>query len=194
MNPQQIVQQQANESVQEQMFNFGYQGGQSTASALQWRLDVSPVKNEIKAFLQGCYVEQYIDPKTQTMRENLVKFGEPLANQMGIQCILAEISSIFNSHLVMGNTSEDMYYNYVNRLHERIAVDIMDNLTKMGIEEHNYSLIIGCIIDMVEIFLTRTLQNGERDSMTPTIKSIETSNNNQMTQTSGGFKMPWQRS
>ncbi len=158
-------------------------------SILQYRLSTEGIIRQMQEFLEGKITDRYIDERTGKMViQELVK-GEAKANSLGIQGILSLLGNLMGPHTVQGNFKEDSYYNFIDRLHARCTEIIMTNLHVWGIDPHDFSLIMCEIIDVLEVFFTRTIDNKERESYIPTIKTVETSNVNQTQKSDGGFQL-----
>jgi len=151
--------------------NYGF----VQSSALELRLDTQKVLIEIEKFLRGKMTYQYIDEKTGRIKTETVDVGKPKANDIGIQGIMALCKSILAPHIVQGNMTEEMYYNFMHRWHLRIADHLMSNLHNWEINHADFEGIMSYIVDAGEVFLTRTINNKERESYTQTVKSIENS-------------------
>lgn len=153
--------------------NLGFQ----MAGALQIRLNTSPILAQIEQYLKGEYIMLLVDQKTQRPIEKLVSTGEPLANRLGIQRIMSYLQGIFNPQVVQGNYSEEMYNHYLWKHRRALAKDIVLNITRYGINPDDVNGLMDRIFSMIEPFLSRMLENKERESYAQTIKSVESNTN-----------------
>ena len=148
------------------------------ASALQIRLDTAKLVSQLQRYLSGAVEVLEQDPQTGEVFTKIIKTGEQLANQKGIQFILGRVESIINPQNVQGNFKDDEdYWKYLTDRRERLACGLMLNLRPFGIKEEHYHGIMDMVMSMVEPFMSRLLHNKERESYAQTIKSYESSTN-----------------
>jgi|TARA_Y100000034_G_scaffold66269_2_gene80033 hypothetical protein len=146
-----------------------------TDSALQTRLNAEPIIEKLRVFLSGEYPVITYDGegKAQVTYEQT---GEPKANKRGVQAILSYVSSVINPQTVQGNFIDMKHYDdYIFDVHTTLARTIMINLVNWEINIYDYSLITGQIMHLIIPFMSRLIDNKERDSYTNTIRSFETS-------------------
>lgn len=167
------------EQQAQQPFDVSYNNYQASsnrefnnASALQIRLDTRPLIEDIELFLRGARIESYMDEKGQ-IKTKSVSIGRPKANPLGIQSIICLITSLINAQNVQGNFSKEQYFDFVYWARLDFATAIMYNLDRYEIREEDYSLIVDQVMNMVEPFMSRLIENKERDSYAETIRHNE---------------------
>ncbi len=187
MQPQQAQQQ----PQQQQPFDTSYNNFQMTgnqgfnnATALQIRLDTKTLIEDIELFLKAEIIHFHQDDagKITTSKS---KIGTPKANARGIQGILALVSSFINSQTVQGNFDRQQYEQYVWDARVDLACNLTNNLYFWAIAEEDTDVIIDQIMNIVEPFISRLIDNKERDSYAETIKHSEVST--MQNKTGGGF-------
>lgn len=151
---------QYQQSQQTQMSVDAY----TTESALRYRLDTEQLRHEIRLFLQGKTEE------LQRQENRLVQVtkdvGRRLANDVGIQRIMARLAFILNSSVVQGNLTTDRYEVFMERTRKSLAKHVFVNLYDYDIKEEEYDFVVDNIMDAVELFVSRTINDGERRSYT----------------------------
>ena len=173
----------------ERSYNTTAGGINNRSSILQIRLDASGVLENIELYLSSTMVKIVRDDQTGETFQQRVKFGNPKANEEGIQSILSIISSILNAQIVQGNfLSYEDYENYIIELNIDLATDFMTNLENWEISEDNYNVILNHIMLMLIPFLTRLIKNKERGSYGETIKTVESATIREQSN-KGGFKL-----
>lgn len=94
----------------------------------------------------------------------LVKYGEPLLNEQGVNNILARVRPLLTSNSVLNNLTEEQVSKLVLSLADDLIRELMINGKRYGIEKiSDKDLIIGTIILPVYLTLNRSLREGERD-------------------------------
>ena len=142
------------------------------------RLKTEEFIKEIKEGLLGgsFNVVQYEDGRVERV---FIKTGERLLNFMGAGSIEKILRMHINPHSVQGN------FQTKNKVSERFEVMLEKFQTTLGnaliINKHkwdfdtsNYSWLVCSIRDSVEMFLSRCIDNLERESYGQTSKSTET--------------------
>lgn len=151
-----------------QSSNSGFQN----ISALQIRLDTQPILENIELFLKGVKIVTYNDGNGNfTTRQEETKYKK--ANEQGIQAILSYLTAIFNSQVVQGNFTEERFEYFIMEKNIELTELIIDNAYNWEIKEDDANLIIDTIVSMIYPFMSRTINNKERDSYSNTIKSVE---------------------
>lgn len=150
----------------------------ANATAIEIRLDVTQIIEKIEAFLSSKQTVYLKDEEGNVFTETR-EIGNPKANPQGIHAILNFIESIINSAVVQGNFTLPQYEQYVEEKNIDIAVDIIDNCYNWEISEDDINPIINFIMNLICPFISRLIDNKERDSYTQTIRSMETNTVNQ---------------
>jgi hypothetical protein len=136
----------------------------STADVLQIRLNSDYVLKRIKIYLSGYIETGFHNPKTGEYEIKTEKLTDPKANAIGQQEILNLVENIVNPVTVQGNFKEKHYYQYIKEAHLALAYDLMKNLYKWGIDEDDYEPIINKIMLLIQPFMSRLIDNKERES------------------------------
>ena len=177
--------------TQEQPQNINVSGktfdarGFASLSALEIRLDTDPLKSKIELFLRG---EDNVVRETQEgkIKVERVKIGKRICNDEGVQQICKYVESVFNSQGVQGNYTIEMYSNHIYQIRKRLAFNLVLNYPKWEMDYNTIEMVIDVIMNLAKTFLSRLIDNKERESYADTIKSIESSTINQ--QKTGLFK------
>lgn len=156
-----------------------------TASALRLRLDTKSLLEEIELFLKG-YKLVLKEQKGKIVTQK-IKIGEPKANAEGIQGVLNRLTLILNPSIVQGNYDDDRYKFEIASIRRSMAKSMMINLHNWEIKETNYMEIIDSIMTAVKAYLSRLIDNKERESYEATLRTIESA----VTKEGGGFKLPF---
>lgn len=140
---------------------------------LEIRLQTADILNKIELYLRGKrQKESYEDGKT--IIEDIV-YGAPMANELGIQSIMSFLELLLNPHTVQGNFKTESHFNgYIQEVHEGLIQNIIINRDKWDITINQVSCIVDGIMNFVQPFYTRLLDNKERESYTDTLRSVET--------------------
>jgi len=177
-----------NEEI-ERSYNTSANGFDVKASALKIRLDSTSVLENLEMYLSSTMIKVYKNDETGEIFQKRVPFGDPKANETGIQNILAIVSSILNAQIVQGNwVKYEDFENYICELNLVIAKAFMVSLDDWEIKEENYNLIVDQIMLTLIPFLTRLISNKERESYGETLKTVETARITDETN-KGGFKL-----
>lgn len=155
-------------------------------SFMSFRLDTSPLFEDLKHFMEGQFIHPYVD-NHGIEKVKLIKTGEAKANMQGRQAILSLIRSIINPQIVQGNFDEKMYYKFCDLFHTKISIMIMNNRYTWGIKSADYPLLITCIITIVRPYLSRLIKNGERQSYANTMRMLETLRQEPLEKSKWGF-------
>ncbi len=152
--------------------------GYNSANALSIRLETSGIIENIEMFLTCTRIKimQDEDGNISQVRE---KTGEPLANEKGIHALLNFIQTILNPQVVQGNFPADgsgkslMYEDFVFFARCDLAKSIITNQINWEICDENCEFIIDCLMNVIEPFMTRLIDNKERESYDNTVKHVE---------------------
>lgn len=156
--------------------------GFSSLSALQIRLDTKPVLEDIETFMRGCKIVVVEEQGKITTKR--IPYGKPKANQLGIQSIMAMLTSIFNNQTVQGNFTIGQYEGYIREVHIDLVSNIVNNCYNWGIEDDDIDVIIDMVMANLQLFISRPIGNKERDSYERTIRTTES---NVLQAKQGGF-------
>jgi hypothetical protein len=143
-----------------------------TDSAVIFRLNPNQVVSEIESYLRGGFTQTYFDKDIGDYKTKFVKTGEPVLNDYGVQAVLSVIKAVVNSSTVQAAYTEERYTNYLTKLHKDLTRKLWSQPPKkFGIS--NLSIrhdIISNIMFIVEPFMSRTIDNKEREGLTAMLK------------------------
>lgn len=144
-------------------------------TALQMRLDTSNIIKQIDCFISAELILYAPNENgiTQAYKE---KIGEPLLNERGRQCVLTYLNSVLNPAVVMGNWNSTFFRYKLAEIRRSLTSTMMLNYYDWNIKDGDYMFIIDTILDTLSGFLSRLIENKERESYTNTVQHRETSN------------------
>lgn len=142
------------------------------ADYIRLRLDTQKLHTDILNYLQGTTTVLKYDENVGTYVENVISSGVPLANQQGIQAILSFVVSVINTHTIQGNFQRNDYIKILKVAELQFAEWLALNYDDWGINPNNRDHIIDTIMTMVQLVLSRTVDNKERDSYSNKMGSI----------------------
>lgn len=154
--------------------------GFNSAPALKLRLDSTIIIENLELFLRCAKIITEKDEQGRIF-QRMVTFGIPKANEIGISSILNEVQLILNPQVVQGNFPSDspghssMYEDYIINLRIDLTCHITENCYNWGVLEGDINVIIDEIMNLIEPFMTRLIDNKERDSYANTIRHSEAS-------------------
>ncbi len=146
----------------------------NNATIMELRLSTSSMISEIETYLTGTRIEYIINPDTKEPKQITRKLGEPKANEEGVAAIISRLQLILNPSIVQGNLDIERYKREIVMVRESIAESMMLNLERWGIDENDYEEIIDSIMTAIKMFLSRAIDNKERESYNESMKSSET--------------------
>jgi len=165
------------EETQTQSSQAALNKARNEYSALKMRLDVQHLHEKIEYFLRGYqYNIKLIDGRPNVEK---VKMGEQLANEKGIQNIMSWITMSINTQTVQGNFPADKhgysvtYEQAIKSFRLNFGDNLILNLYKWDVDEDQAEGMIDRICFMFEAFLSRCIENKERESYSETIRTIE---------------------
>lgn len=130
---------------------------------LQMRIDTSIVLDRIKEYLSG-YRIVYVTDKDGSTIPRKDKYGESLANDVGIGALMAMVEFRVNPQTVSGNFDLDFYKKYLADTHRDLAWSVVQNSPAWGVKDENLRMIINTIMGMIIPFISRLVDNKERES------------------------------
>jgi hypothetical protein len=161
------MQQSTNTQATEQSNKF-----YNSASIVDKRLNTETLLFEMYKFLSGVSMEYEADDRGN-IKKVMKQFGTAVANQVGIQKIMSHLNSIINSSGVQGNFDRMQYDLYVKHAHRRLAKLLVVHSTEWGINTANVGDICGVFSNLIRAFMTRPIDNKERESYQDTFKVTE---------------------
>lgn len=154
--------------------NVGY----NSAPSLKIRLDTSDLRENIEMYLKGEYIATVRDD-TGRIFDVRQKTGNAKANDKGIHALLNFVTSIINPSVVQGNFPSDkegqslMFNTYIEEVNINLITMIEVNLYEWEIFEEEVEEICDTIMQLVIPYMTRLIDNKERESYDNTMKHIE---------------------
>lgn len=152
--------------------------GFDSASALKIRLDASGIIENVELFLKGSKLMISQTDKGEIIT-NEISTGQKKANDIGIQSILNWLQLILNPQVVQGNFPIDsggnskMYEDYIYYVRVDLSTNIIANVYNWEIVDEDIDVIIDSIMNAIEPFMTRLIDNKERESYDQTVKHLE---------------------
>lgn len=140
---------------------------------MQLRVDTQQLLSDVRAFLKGIQYTPIVDRETGQVSLTEDKVGEALLNDYGVNSIVGRLRLIFSPHVVQGNFTKTDAERYICDLDINISCDLMHNLEAWGCNLGVYDHVINGIIESAEAFISRLIDNKERDSYSSTIRSVE---------------------
>lgn len=155
------------------------------ASALQIRLDTEPLLSKIEFFLRGLEVDYVLNKETGQTEPTVRKVErEQKLNEKGIYAMLNYCRGLINSQTVQGNYVKEDYLAFIIEKRIELTERLIINFYEWNvITEETINEITDFIMNIVEPFLSRTIDNKERDSYGQTMKTVESNR----VATGGGF-------
>lgn len=145
----------------------------TSSSALEIRLNTENLLLKIESFLRGGSYIMEEDKDSGKISTKFISQGDPKANREGVQSILNYLTSVFNPQVVQGNFTEDQYDKYVLEVNINLLQIILTNCPRWEINDDDIEYIIDFIMMIVIPYMSRTLDNKERESYADTFKTTE---------------------
>lgn len=143
-------------------------------SALQIRLDTTKILEDIEFYLRGERIVLLRDDKGK-VKPNKVKVGKCKANDLGVQSIMSMVTAIINPQTVQGNIDDQIYESYIFETHINLTTNIVVNCYNWEISDEDIDPIIDFIMSIVQLFVSRALDNKERESYGESMRYIDSS-------------------
>lgn len=146
----------------------------TTAGVIQLRLSTDGILDRLQEFLSGTkdIITQNEDGSTSLVKAAV---GTPLCNAEGQQALCSIVSSLINPSTVQGNFTAEQYANILYRIDETLTEELLINSSAWEIDKRKRTTIKMFIIYLIEVFLTRPIDNKERDSYGQTLRHMESS-------------------
>lgn len=151
--------------------NYGY----NDVSSLQIRLQTDNQISKIRMFLCGYETITLEDTETGKLIFKQRKTGDRLMNDQGVNHLTNYISSVINPQVVQGNYDIDWYREQLFNTHKRLAFMLTVNRPKWEIEPTARYSLIGFLMEFIKPYLSRLIENKERESYSQTLKTMESS-------------------
>lgn len=128
------------------------------------RLDTTKLLDRIERYLRGKRHSYQYNKEKDEVEVVEVADGEPKCNDKGVQAIMSFCEHIINPQTVQGNYKRKHYWDYLHRHRKEFAASLMKNLYEYDIDEDDYDGIIDTVFAAVEPFMSRLVDNKERES------------------------------
>lgn len=154
------------------MMGGGSSGYGMNETLANLRLNPDSLHEKAERYLRG----QEMYPTTTDTGEfayRVVNIGKPKMNDEGIQAVMSWLNNYINPHTVQGNLTEQKWSDVVYWFNEDFAMYLWVNLEHWDVNEKDYQGIIDTFVGMFRIFITRPLENKERESYVPTMQHVE---------------------
>jgi hypothetical protein len=148
--------------------NIGY----GHPSFMMMRLDTTSLVDDFKNFLSR-REDRIVYDKHGNPFQQTVQVGTPLANDEGIMELCNILKMRINHHVVQGNLKDDHYWDYIKRAREDICETIVKRCEDWDIKDDNLNMIIDELCALIEIYITRPIDNLERTSYGQVIRQSE---------------------
>lgn len=161
-------------NADETLSNYGLYQQQNEVQNLIWRLDPTPIIDEIEHHLRG----EFYDSETnkyysQKQIGDRVILSQAILNDIGIHAITTRLKSILNKNNVLGNMTRDS----INKICEEVSHELIDmievNFDVWEIDESYWDYVVNFVVHQIEIFMSRTLDDGERKSISNQYRYVE---------------------
>jgi len=144
---------------------------------IKLKLDTSPLLQRAESFLSAKRVVIVKDKETGQFYEQETLIGRPYANEEGVASILAMLDLRANNHSVQGNFNKEEYFDFLADTRHELAKAIINNCYDWGIEDSKLIVILDTVMGYIRTFISRTIDNKERESLTSQFHSREVINN-----------------
>lgn len=144
---------------------------------LNIRLDTSNFLDRIRNMLactEEIEVTDIINGVPTTRIESRKKAHyEPLMNAKGIERVMSFLEGYINSQTVQGNKSREQLDHMMYYLSNQLIIFLVCNRREIELKKSNISLLHKQICDSIDLFLSRTQDDGERRSYSDSMTSSE---------------------
>ena len=147
--------------------------GDTNQNLIKIRLDTADLLMQIQNFLEGKRL-MYESTQDRGLIMRNIPSGVPKMNQLGIQSIMAYLTCVVSTASVQGNFSKDFFFVFIKKQHRILAFNLVNNSKKWAIEDNEIHLIVATLMGVIVPYMTRLIENKERESYVPTFNSKET--------------------
>lgn len=142
-------------------------------SVIDLRLNPDDIHRKLQEFITGIQIAQVWDQETQAYKYIERKIGEPRMNDKGVQSYLGWLTGILSAQTVQGNMDDIFFSNFIADLHQELNFILHCNNISWDLSLNDIDLIISATMGLLIPFFSRTIDNEERKSYVPTIRSEE---------------------
>lgn len=166
------------------MMGQGY-AGQSTSGfqtynpgmgsfGIKIRLDPTEILRDLELYLRAAKVIGKEDEKGNYLEETVV-VGTPLANEAGVNGIMGYLRTTISPQNVQGNLTWERYDRLIFEIHTDLATIMSAKRREWGINITDYDFILDTIMHSLQMFISRLVENKERESYTESMRTEERS-------------------
>ena len=159
------------ETQSQQLQGYSSYNGQPSESALKLRLDTAMILESIEIDLRGEKIT--IIEKNGQLTTIKSTIGTPKLNEKGVQDVMKCIKSVISPSTIQGNLERDEWEQFIFYLRLDLNKMFFINLPNYDLEESNYESVINDIVNIALLVISRTIENGERNSYQQTVKHTE---------------------
>jgi hypothetical protein len=145
-----------------------------SSSALQMRLETKELLDETRAFFCGEKVF-YAEDGQGGVKIIKKKLGKRLMNETGVSNLINNLALILNPSTVQGNYTEEFWREECRRKRKAFAGLVVANRLQWEIDPTAMRSITEALASAYVSFLSRPVDNKERESYSNTIRSVESS-------------------
>lgn len=162
------------QEVEQENAEIRYQNNQAfqQANILQLRLSCDSILERMEFYLRGFRMTHTLDAEGRVVSQKVGK-GKSKANEEGIQGIMGYWSSLITPQVVQGNMKFDHYKLFIREISLNFLRILYVNRPEWGIEINQCREIYQTLINTAQLFLTRLIDNLERESYTHTLQHRE---------------------
>jgi len=165
----------------------------SNYKTVEIRLNIQKLITSIEIFLRGGKTV-FVYDENKKLQEEYIPSGIKKCNDLGVQTLLNWITGTVNAQVVQGNFiintktgKSDDYDNYIEEYNKELANLVILNIYDWDMNESDAEGVINFIMLLIIPFMTRLIDNKERESYYQTMRSVET--NSTQTPKGLGFGM-----
>lgn len=133
------------------------------SSFMLFRLNTDNLIHQLRITLSGAREDIYQDEKGQFVTKK-VQMAQPLLNAEGQNYIINWFQGIVNSSTVQANLKEVDYWNMISSYRVQVSKFLFINFNLWKVKEHTFDLIVESTLNTIKLFVTRTIDNKERES------------------------------
>lgn len=143
-------------------------------SMISYRLNTDPIIERLYAYLTGT---QMISEKDErgVASYHVRQVGYRIMNDQGAQHVVNYVQGLINPSTVQGNYKMEMYENHIERIHRSISKIVILNYPDWDMKIGDYNAVCDFIMNLAETYLSRLINNKERESYIPTQRIVESS-------------------
>lgn len=138
------------------------------------RLDPAEILRDLELYLRSAKIVSS-DDRDGNYTEQVIQVARPMANEGGVQQIMGYLRFTISPQNVQGNLSWDRYDRLIFEISTDIATTIMTNRRNWDIRIEDYDILVNSIMHTVQMFISRLVDNKERESYTESMRTEERS-------------------